>query len=1113
MKNQKKFQSKAGLMVLMLLVVGCVKDKPTKEVLKYQVESKDVIDESADYLYVPSVVTSPRSQAATRPHWQGEAKLVRLKLAENALRIYEVDADSRFRENVNNQKPVLEIPITHKDFKCAEDSYGDCTNQEQENSEVTWDKKRYFVPDFNKVSYQEVNFLPIEITNLFGNCYQELATEFVGYKLEKEAINFEVEKTFKSNINCLSYLESLSDISFSVRYHYSVTRLDRLASADYKAFSYSRAEEVTFGYFTTREHFLDVDNNDTEGSEKFYLNRWNPTKKITYHMNAPFNKPENKVLKQATIDAVKSINRSLEQTGSEVRIDLKDPVEGMQVGDLRNNMIVMVEDPQNSGIIGYGPSVTNPLTGEIVNARTVMYLGNIKAFLKWTYDEVIEAKLEELQLEAAKLAEQVTEVSGSASEQGQSKPAIRLVQNKASKSQQLISEVNHLSHGHNHGGDTSQRRLVVDRQLSEKKLRQLSVDRQDLTKISGDMRQRLEILSKYNAYPGELFNFHSAIEAQIDDLLKETQLKPWLQLTEVEKRKVIDTLLPYVWVPTLVHELGHNLGLRHNFAGSEDKANFYSKDELAEMGAKKEFKYSSVMDYAYRSTNELPVMGKYDIAALRFAYAEKMELASGELITVDEFRKTQGVELKPYEFCTDEHVAVNPTCNRFDEGTNLVEITAHFIDAYERRYQRSNHRNGRRNFSLLGDMSQLMFLENMMMEMRLSFERMETIKNRFDLPTDHPLWEQIPFLKELKISTLIGGLVMMDIIKTPDVHCAVSLAADPTQVLAIVPLQMLSTEAVTCFDSENVQLNPQYIIVAEGGKSFQSKKDPRNGNPYVDQIDVRGIWLDKLVAAKYLLKRELGSSIFDQYTENYLHVPELKPLIQETISQVVKDEVQGIMNLRTIFGTPAQVQLQYGLADQHLLLKPLSTATRLFLKLPNRNAQFHHELLQVVAREVPSRLHEDEVRDVLDSVSVRTVLPQNGRKEKEYKVLRVGTERFFALPENSLATELITNVEIIDELSKYDPEKLAEALSAKEEPQGDDQADGAEQEPVKPSAEQEVIARIGREAVEKFLADGFKSRSYYLATLREMARTTEAGAEERGVLSDLIDELAKEIRE
>ena len=50
---------------------------------------------------------------------------------------------------------------------------------------------------------------------------------------------------------------------------------------------------------------------------------------------------------------------------------------------------------------------------------------------------------------------------------------------------------------------------------------------------------------------------------------------------------------------------------------------------------------------------------------------------------------------------------------------------------------------------------------------------------------------------------------------------------------------------------------------------MNSKKDPDSDNHYADQIDVRGIWIDKLIATKALFQRQLGVSTFDKYTDSF----------------------------------------------------------------------------------------------------------------------------------------------------------------------------------------------------------------------------------------------------
>ena len=104
------------------------------------------------------------------------------------------------------------------------------------------------------------------------------------------------------------------------------------------------------------------------------------------------------------------------------------------------------------------------------------------------------------------------------------------------------------------------------------------------------------------------------------------------------------------------------------------------------------------MDYGDSQLNELPIMGKYDIAALRFGYARKFEKTTGELVsistTLEQAMADSQNMVKAYEFCTDENAGSNLTCNRFDEGTNLTEIIQSTIDQYEQSYSFANKRDG-----------------------------------------------------------------------------------------------------------------------------------------------------------------------------------------------------------------------------------------------------------------------------------------------------------------------------------------------------------------------------------------------------------------------------------
>lgn len=153
-----------------------------------------------------------------------------------------------------------------------------------------------------------------------------------------------------------------------------------------------------------------------------------------------------------------------------------------------------------------------------------------------------------------------------------------------------------------------------------------------------------------------------------------------------------------VYYSTLLHELGHSFGLRHNFIASVDEKNFHPryheiKEELDACKTEsgncntelnqfdlEAYAFSSVMDYNGGFHNDLQALGPYDHAAIQYAY--------------NPAKPVQG----DFQFCTDDHVADNVLCNRFDRGVNLSEITLNRIKGYQSRYFSSFFRRGRAFF-------------------------------------------------------------------------------------------------------------------------------------------------------------------------------------------------------------------------------------------------------------------------------------------------------------------------------------------------------------------------------------------------------------------------------
>jgi len=1073
------FRQAALVALSLLTIAGCTKERPYKAVPKPELgvkqEEKSIVDTKTDYLYVASTLESTRRSGASRPHWMGDAKRVRFVFTEKALKVIEPEKDGRFSDNPTNASAVLSIPIVHTDYKCAEDDFGDCTRREEENNDIKWDKKKFFTLKPEELALQQITFLPVEITNFFsmGACYKEVSSDFIKAEMVKDAINLTMEKTYQGSSLCANWadLEDVADLTFTVRYQYSFAKLSSVTSPDYVPASYTRTDENNFGFFATQKDQLDIDNNNTAGSRSFLFDRWNPNRTVTYYLSDAFLKPENAALRQATFDAVKTVNTSLEKAGTALRIDLRDPVKGLSPGDIRVNSIVLVEDPQAIGVIGYGPHASNPLTGEIVHARVVMYLGTIKKYVKYSYDEMVDEKREEAAAATVKVAKLTLAPSLQLKTKGRTESNAQMTSKSAASKAAILSL-----------GKIDLEDIVLGG-VSEAKLREFAVNPLTHNIYAKNLKERMELISKQLGYPAEEFNFDAAFGSGIDEAIEKFGLKYWAALSEAEKSEVIALVVPHVWVPTLVHELGHNLGLRHNFAGSEDKENFYSAEELKAMNVTREAKYSSIMDYAYKTTDELRVMGKYDIAALKYGYAGQVDLADGRTVSLQELRTQPALELKPYAFCTDEHADANPNCNRFDEGTNLLEIAQHYVRAYEERYKRSNFRNGRLRFSLQKDSAQLGAIDDTMFNMRLMFERFESIKNTFDLAEDAPEWESIGFLKELKAATLIAGQFYLNILKTPDLMCAVSETANPTQIIAVLPVRALSKRAVSCFDTTEVRLNDRFMVVAEGGKSFQSRKDPNANHPmasFADEIDVRGIWMDKLLAAHYLFSRQLGSTLFDNSTENFLNISELRGPILETMQQLVTDELAGPVNFRIVGGAGnADLNIAYKLYDasemsnSHLMPVSLDGNARAILGLGTENTVFHKEFLRKMLSLIPSPAHQGLSEAVVGAFRIRDFLPDDGRPQ-DYLAVDIGSRRYFALNNALVSAQLLSNFRTVSLLGQMSAEQLQKVITTKKTEDLNDI--------------EKLAKALGNETIQKFVDGGFQQPAFYALMIESLAQ-------------------------
>lgn len=1018
-----------------LVFTGCTKKTPYEALKEKEEDTQKAIlvpmdkGVSEEFLYTASTANSSRSSDVARPYWQGEEKIVKFKFSEKSLDVVEVDREDRFQQNATNNKPILSIPVEHIEYSCAGNVSGECTNKEEKNKSIHWSKRSQFKPDFGSMSVTEVSMLPVELENLFGQgCYAPTQTRLIKYEILADKVNILMERTFTANINCVKALDKLSDLTFSQVYHYSFAKLSKLASADFKPVLYPTTDENTFGFFTTEFIKLNIDNNSSEKDKFVLMNHWNPKRKvITYYLSPEFASHANAQIKNATELSVQRINDSLKIAGVDLKIELIQAEENQQLpGDITNSMIVLVEDPSASGVLGYGPSVANPRTGEILSARVVMYKGILERYIKDSYEEIRRGELEKLN--DLKNTNKMASITVPAH-------LMQVVPNKVNATVKVgsikVSEKASLAKVPNNIG------LTKDLKAIEKSLKNYT---QNVKVIKKDALSIYES-EKHCYYTTEAISVDEKVSADVVEVMGD-DLTPWEDLSTSQKKQVLDILMPVAWIPTLVHELGHNLGLRHNFSGSEDKDNYFKAEQLRQVGVNHDVPYSSVMDYGASELNLLPTMGSYDIAALRYGYNRQVETASGAIITLDSSLEnlkassaTATIQLKDYKYCTDENVGPNAGCKRFDAGSTYVEIAQHLVNDYESKYYLRNLRNHRLNFSLFGDIAYAQRMEYIFDNLRTFFEVRERIVNQFGLAEDAKEWTEIAWLKDLNDAVKISGDFFIKVLTTPDLTCAIAPKATPDQVQFLVPIDGLSKGAANCYETD---INPAYVVVGQFGKSFQSRKSSSSTNAYIDQIDVRGIWVDKVLAAKNVFNRKTGSFNFDKYTDNYTDMPEFKQKLTDLSQTMLLNKATGEVTIRDQKG----LALVSGLVNvdtfkTHVIPELLSPYIAKAIGVPTTESYFMQTYLKTLTSQMASTASSQfKGREMADQFSVRKLSDLSSIDQSTLKSalqIDIGNTKYLAYAEkNLMAAVLIQNAQVGKAILGLPAEELATIIEARE---------------------------------------------------------------------------------
>lgn len=481
-----------------------------------------------------------------------------------------------------------------------------------------------------------------------------------------------------------------------------------------------------FGYFRTERFGYDPLYGEVESDRIFLINRWNVWAKSHDDSGAPIPYAEREVrpivyylspgvpahLAAAAQTSVDEWNDAFKKTVATLQgkapsevpdvFVLKpnsrqvDPgtgevlVRGEVNGDLRYSHLWNVDRPTRVGLLGYGPSAADPVTGEIFSADAYVYGAAVTDFSARGRD-IIDLLNGRISPEELSLGEHVKSylailksggakakprskdeyralgeahrsapapASGSGKAPGSSKGAKSKPKGPPSKEAALLKKgiekikrpAGWASARLETARDTSIEELLMgDPMIVGMKTGGLVDPSTPLASLPPALRERVSPLSwaspeHRKASLARIRGFaerNMTMAAFFDDAVAGLAL----EMKDTTPEDVIETLEAAIFRSTAEHEIGHTLGLRHNFEASSDALNYHPEywdlagddpEPLAPMteaqkkGKMRQLQYSSIMDYAGRFNTDISGIGPYDRAAIAFGYGQLVEVFEEE---------------------------------------------------------------------------------------------------------------------------------------------------------------------------------------------------------------------------------------------------------------------------------------------------------------------------------------------------------------------------------------------------------------------------------------------------------------------------------------------------
>jgi hypothetical protein len=742
-------------LVSVALAAACVDHRPIRNGLRDEhvyLTKSDLTghnpkmgEESKDYgwLFKSTVVKASSPNVVgdyAFPGFESDTKYVRFQFKEDKLQVMDAwklqhdDADDPNDDLATaTDRVMFEFTGSHVDIKLHESLDGERTNLLEENTEAPWQERQNFRVDFETTNMDPITNVVWFYGDFLADCASAVSTNLVPDSYEwdpaDQYLSFVVEVNYELNVltafgGCWDLVSLATGVgTATIQYRFSFYRPGQ---SDFVPEEIAEKDEVNkkYGAFQVFNVFRDEETGLL--SAKSLLHRWNPnrTEPVVFYYHPGF--PER--FKPMFEEIKAETNSVLENAGASLRFDFKNYDDGGVVrnfGDLRYSFVVWHQDIDTTrGLLGYGPSSSDPRTGEILSANLNLYNVGMDyyRFLIQDYLEEFggtrkpdpEKKWEEIECvmgETVAPQDQTSRLKSTLFDE------MRRVMDLPEATPDSV-ETDTFIPDPQRGRDaflTDYHRTLGEYRYAEPLWNQyvyrpgeLPLDGfADRLATEREFKNSMNsILLNENPFNGVALHTKEGIEAQLgfldsfrkwkknhDRVTMDEEMMLGLEniyvfdandaisaISNAARRcdtdgrwesdeEYSERIIEDVVFHVAIHEFGHNLSLRHNFYGSVD-AKHMKEDEVS----------ASVMDYvaAFEEAGSHRGWGGYDAAALTWIYGtpEKRTEVMGE----------------DFLFCTDQHRFRSPLCYAHDLGITPSQIVLNAIERYDWLYSIRNQR-------------------------------------------------------------------------------------------------------------------------------------------------------------------------------------------------------------------------------------------------------------------------------------------------------------------------------------------------------------------------------------------------------------------------------------